>query len=234
MAQEGDNISAQPAFLGDLAGGLLGEGIGFLADKYWKKKEWHRQDTQLERMVADAQRAGLSPLAALGSSAAGQYAQPVPGQGGAGGHAADAVRRAFGNKMERLQLERAQKENDLLDAQIAAMNSETVNRATAARGVSEAQVMAGAAENRDQLDLFLEDPHTFFRIRYPNAAHQIGPEELLTMWYLRRQGEVREINKIKRHIVPDPIKTTPLPATDAPVVGPGMYGKRYGPRAYYP
>src|SRR5262245_30653817 len=48
--------------------------------------ERHRDDTKLQRLVADANRAGIHPLAAMGAASGGGYASPVsPSFGVAGG-----------------------------------------------------------------------------------------------------------------------------------------------------
>lgn len=121
-------MSIWTAVGGQIAGGLIGTGIS----QWNRKKDQERQDNQLQRMVADAKLAGISPLAALGGNTSG-YAAPV-GSTNTGSAIGDGVA-AIGNhsaskQMRAAQAENAGLQNDLLRAQIAAINSDTVREAT--------------------------------------------------------------------------------------------------------
>ena len=112
------------AAIGSLAGGAI--------NHFSQRRAERRQDASLQRLVADAKKAGISPLAALGSSAAGQYGSPV-GSTATGSYVADAlasITPKHDRQLQPLRLENQELQNDLLRAQIAALNSDTVATAT--------------------------------------------------------------------------------------------------------
>ena len=130
------------AAIGSLAGGAI--------NQLNQRRAERRQDTSLQRLVADAKKAGISPLAALGSSAAGQYGSPV-GSTATGSYVADglaSITPKFDRQLQPLRLENQALQNDLIKAQIAALNSDTVATATSRTRIpaarpSEVEFMGG-------------------------------------------------------------------------------------------
>lgn len=66
-------ITAGLNVFGNLLGGLFGR----KSAKKQQAAEWAREDNKLQRLVVDAGKAGISPLAALGSSAASYQAPTI-------------------------------------------------------------------------------------------------------------------------------------------------------------
>lgn len=114
------------AWLGSTAGQTavtLGTGLGkAIAGVRNRNLNIQRQDTQIQRLVADARAAGIHPLAALGSPVASSFGTPI-GSTGAGDAIGDALSSAGLLK----------KQGALLDAQISS------ERAKAAALMAEAQ-----------------------------------------------------------------------------------------------
>lgn len=102
-------------FFGGIAKSIIGRND--------QKKAYEREDNKIQRLVNDAKKAGISPLAALGSQAAGQFAQPIS-TGDAVGDAISSVGKAF-PKNNALETERQQLTNEALKADIRAKNAET-------------------------------------------------------------------------------------------------------------
>lgn len=115
-----------------------------------------REDNKIQRLVADANAAGIHPLAALGSSVAGNFAQPVPYQGtayqdtsdtGAMGNALAAAGSTIGQAVMNMELQRAQINN---------LNASSANQLAEAQAHSRAQAIRNGA------------------VSGSNAAHEIG------------------------------------------------------------
>lgn len=106
--------------------GIGGDLLGGHLDNKWNQKMiskgWERDDARLQRLVVDAQKAGLSPLAALGSPAAGATATPL----GATSSTGRSISRAMDRIQSKLQTENAELQNDLVRAQIANLNADTL------------------------------------------------------------------------------------------------------------
>lgn len=169
--------------------GLLGGLFGSKQEDRRRHEEYARQDTQLQRLVKDAEAAGLSPLAALGSSAAGSFATPV-GSSNTGNWLSDSMSQIGGGISEamakrspeaKLTLKNKALQNDLLQAQIDAINSDTVREARGARA-SEARINENVAKQ--------EVPHAYIRVfdnrtgKYtwlPNPDLAMEPGEMATM-----------------------------------------------------
>lgn len=133
-------------------GGLLGTGISKWVEGKQRDVDQSRQDNQLQRLVADAKKSGISPLAALGSNVAGQYGSPVGAvdYGSAGAALGNAAGAIAGRKQSKaataLATENASLQNDLLRAQIEAIKTDTI-RSARSRSIAatEANVNAPAA-----------------------------------------------------------------------------------------
>lgn len=85
-----------------------------------------REDNRIQRLVADANKAGIHPLAALGSPVVGSFATPAAAFGGApitGSAVGDAIS-AFGNAMP---TEGKGLQTELLKAQIRNVEASTAN-----------------------------------------------------------------------------------------------------------
>lgn len=128
--------------IGSIAGGLLGSSAADnAADQAWDRQKKVLKN-QVQWRVADAVKAGLHPLAALGLNPASGPPMAEIGTdwganlGNAGqdiGRAADALMTPADKTMgqlTRLQLERGQLENDLLRGQIASQRMRLVQQAT--------------------------------------------------------------------------------------------------------
>lgn len=219
--------------------------IGGLAGAWVSKREGdknrERQDNQLQRLVADAEAAGFSPLAALGSSGGASYAAPVTTDTGSHvGNAIAGAGNAFANRhMRKLTLRKAELDNDLVKAQIDAINADTVQRATSRTNAP------GAAKTSEYLDLFVRvrDPRTGQVGWGPNPdlfdAEQVAA---LLAWLAANphleaafEGEGRDLTRGEWDALrtKDAITRTPLPRTDQPRQGRGMLGKPFGPGAWY-
>lgn len=117
------------SFLASPAGAaaqLIGKGLGGVVGA---QRARDRQDTSISRLVADAQRAGIHPLAALGSPVAGAFGTPITGSS-----VGDALESFGRSKLER-------KQAQLLDAQIGAERAK--ERALIAEATSRSRI-AGA------------------------------------------------------------------------------------------
>lgn len=161
----------------------IGGLAGTLLNRKDKKEDRARQDRQLQTMVADAKAAGISPLAALGSNVAGNYGQPVGSSSGQ--MVSDAISGAgkayAGRAQKKLQLENMALQNDLVRAEIEALNSETVARAT-----SRSRVGSEASGNEAiQTHLYVYDPRKGKYGWRLNPALAMDPNEALAtqMWY---------------------------------------------------
>lgn len=125
-----------PALLGavgTIGSTLIGNSMQQSEDRRAEAAGFQRDDTKIQRLAADARAAGISPLAALGSPAAGSMAMPVVGQSGS--RVAEGGARAFSQLAadlaaiktdEDLAFQRAQTEN--LRASTAAMLAEARSR----------------------------------------------------------------------------------------------------------
>lgn len=83
---------------------------------------------RVQWLVEDAKKAGINPLAALGSPVAGSFASPVPsGQSRSGSTIADGFG-ALGRGIDRMMREKTHLENDLLRAQIGNVNADTAGK----------------------------------------------------------------------------------------------------------
>lgn len=120
--------------LANLAGGI----INAVQNRRFMNESYQREDTQLQRMVADAKVAGISPVAALGAS--GAYSQTANYQPETSGDLIGAgLADAYG--------ERAELENELLRAQISRENAEAAGLVTEARSRTlESRARAAEAE----------------------------------------------------------------------------------------
>lgn len=130
------------------AGGIAGNIIGNNAAKKAADKAWERQKTALQNQiqwkVADAQKAGIHPLAALGvNPASGPAPAMIDGSLGptlanAGQDLGNSIERMMSpeaktaSAMARLQLERGTLENDLLRSQITSQRLRNVREAAPA------------------------------------------------------------------------------------------------------
>lgn len=100
-------LAGLTAFLGSKAGAAavgIGKALGGVVQA---KRARDRQDSSIQRLVADARAAGIHPLAALGSPIAGSFGTPMTGS--AVGDAVDGWRASSLDS----------KQGKLLDAQIA-------------------------------------------------------------------------------------------------------------------
>ena len=52
-------------FIGKGGGGLIGGAISAIQNRRFMNESYKREDTQLQRMVADANAAGISPVASF-------------------------------------------------------------------------------------------------------------------------------------------------------------------------
>ena len=124
----------------------------FQYQQWAQQQEWNRQDTQLRRMVKDAQAAGISPLAALGQ---GNYAQPTQSASGQAvdpfSAAAQSLGRGISSIQTKQQVENNALQNDLLRAQIeqakAATRSDTLSQM---ESVARSHTVANAANHQRQ------------------------------------------------------------------------------------
>lgn len=111
---------------GSLLGGLLGSN----SDKKLAAQNREYQENQLQYMVRDAKKAGISPLAALGQA---DYARPLQSQGNPLGQGIANAGAALGKGISSIQtaqqIERGDLENDLLRAQIKQANAIASHRA---------------------------------------------------------------------------------------------------------
>lgn len=154
---DGVNMSIWSAL--GVAGDLVGGYISDKKEKQRRQEDWDRQDTQLQRLVEDARAAGFSPLAALGSNAAGQFGTPV---GSTGSYMGDAVASAgktlAGRRMEQAQITHMEKQNELLDSQIRNIDADTM----AAISRTAIPTQAAVSEKNALLDLYVRarDPRT--------------------------------------------------------------------------
>lgn len=126
-------IAAALPVVGKLAGGVLGSILGKSAAKKQYNQQVSFAQNAIQWKAADAIKAGLHPLAALGANtvsyspqAVGDMMGPMSDMGQDVGRAiqatANGTERATG-KVAMLQLERAGLENDLLRTQIASENA---------------------------------------------------------------------------------------------------------------
>ncbi len=118
------------SFLGPILGaGLVGGGKGkaalsALGGVLTNRAGERRQDSSIERIVASAGRAGVHPLAALGSSAAGLYGSPIGAS-----HSGDAVGdRYSADKALSAQIELMRAQMDTEKAKQAALIAEATSR----------------------------------------------------------------------------------------------------------
>jgi len=127
-------------WLGSLIGGLLAA----RSASRQATIERRRQDTSISRIVADARTAGVNPLAALGSTAAGSFSTPVLPTATAGDAIADAFGQYGAERSERRQqdvqsqqMEMAREAHEaqlgLLRAQRSALEMETAMGAARVR-----------------------------------------------------------------------------------------------------
>ena len=109
--------------------------------KRTQREQWQREDNALQRRVADARAAGISPLAAIGASGAGStLGTPIAGRGGSapsgsygagsniGEGVSSAIRALNPERREqiRLDMENQRLNNDLVQAQIDNINADTL------------------------------------------------------------------------------------------------------------
>lgn len=110
---------------GPIVGSLMKVGGSLLSD--WLNKK--NSDSSIQRRVADAKKAGINPLTALGANV---YNPPAVQVGGALGDMGQDISRAatankaggasaIAEKMAQQQLEHGQLQNDILRAQLATM-----------------------------------------------------------------------------------------------------------------
>lgn len=186
-------------------GSLAGAGVNWINQRRAEK----RQDRSLQRLVADAKAAGISPLAALGSSAAGQYGAPV-GSTGSGSHIADAIGAMVPKRTQQLQNEQLQKQNDLIDAQIRALDAETVAVARSRSIIpSQATINATHAAQKngdnvavpgmgtlpvDPVEPAPELPTRFQAVtpggnRISVPGESFSPDELVTAWIVEKLAD---------------------------------------------
>lgn len=107
-------LAGLTSFLGSQAGATaiaLGQGLGG-AIKGIRNR--NRQDTQIQRIAADARAAGIHPLAALGSPVSSSYGTPVTGDS-----VGDAVSSLGSSRSRRLQ-------DDLVRAQISSEKAKEI------------------------------------------------------------------------------------------------------------
>lgn len=107
-------LAGLTSFLGSQAGATaiaLGQGLGG-AIKGVRNR--NRQDSQIQRIVADARKAGIHPLAALGSPVSSSYGTPVTGDS-----VGDAVSSLGSSRSRRLQ-------DKLLEAQISSERAKEI------------------------------------------------------------------------------------------------------------
>lgn len=158
---------------------ILGGAANTVLGQFNRKEDQRRQDSSLQRMVADAKLAGISPLAALGGSGASSYASPV-GSSVSGSTIGDGLASMGARaKPNALQTENATLQNDLLRAQIDAINSDTIREAT-----SRSTIAANSAARQDEIGSLVElvrDPRTGETgyMWNPDYAMELG--ELATM-----------------------------------------------------
>lgn len=123
-------------FMGRGGGTLIGSVLSMIQNRRFMNESYEREDTQLQRMVADAAAAGISPVAALGAS--GAYSQTANYQPQTtGSEIGEALSDVFG--------ERSELENELLRAQIDSTRAESAAMLVEARSRTiGAQIQAGA------------------------------------------------------------------------------------------
>lgn len=134
-------------FLGNGGGNLIGSVIGAIQNRRFMNESYEREDTQLQRMVADAQAAGISPVAALGAS--GAYSQTS-------NYSPETSGDKIGAAVDQMFNERADLENRLLEAQISATNAEAADFLSTARSRTVAAEAAAAATTVHPNALFVE------------------------------------------------------------------------------
>lgn len=121
-------------------GSLLSAGASLLGGMFQRKAQakanaraeanmreaWRRDDSFIQRRVADAKKAGLHPLAALGAQGSSSYVTPIPESMGSsisdagvaiGQFADKASNRGFQAKLNAATLRKINAETDLLTAQ---------------------------------------------------------------------------------------------------------------------
>lgn len=163
-----------------LVGGLVGDRLNRNENRRTRAEDHARQDTSIQRLVKDAQAANISPLAALGSSAAGSNATPV-GSSNTGNYIGDAISsagQAFSNRgAKKLQLENASLQNELLQAQIDSINSQTVATAT-----SRTRIPTEAQHNSRVMQEFISvDRGDGTRTKVRNPALAMDASELAVL-----------------------------------------------------
>lgn len=103
--------------MGAVGTALLGPAVSGLFGAFGRHQDNNRQDSEIQRRVADGRRAGLSPLASIGASTAGTIPSSV-------GTTGQALGDAIGGYLDREHVEEKRKlENDLLRAQIKQSNA---------------------------------------------------------------------------------------------------------------
>lgn len=114
--------------------------------QYMQEREWGRQDTEIQRRVADAQAAGIHPLFALGANvgsgggAMTLMEEPPPDYGAAVKGAIEGVRG----------MDERTRAKEYSDAQIAVMKSEAARNDAAAKDYNQS-ALARAAQLSNQL-----------------------------------------------------------------------------------
>lgn len=126
-------------FLGGGGGSLIGAGMSMIQNRRFMNESYEREDNQMQRMVADAQAAGISPLAALGASGAYSGTATNVRPETSGDLVGDALTQ-FGEESTGLQ-------NDLTSAQIRRTDAETADIISQARSRTIASTVNSAARN---------------------------------------------------------------------------------------
>ena len=111
----------------------IGTGAQMYMQKKAQKKAEARDDSSIQRRVADAKKAGIHPLYALGgSTGSGPSATAgVPDLGRMGQNIGSAIQKHMDpvtKTIQTLQLEKAGLENDMLRAQITRLTNETATQ----------------------------------------------------------------------------------------------------------
>ena len=164
----------------DLAGGLFAAGSArreSRANRRQAQQQFDQQmDASVQRRVADAKKAGIHPLFALGASVG---ASPTLSVGGPSG-AADIVARSAAGAGRKI-----------LDAQIAALEAETSkSNAEAYLAASQAKrtetEMASTGRDNDPLQEMVVAPlrrATIWNKQYTGPEKPPGPPHLYKRWY---------------------------------------------------
>lgn len=194
-------LAGLTSFLGTGAGQTaiaLGQGLGS-AIKGIRNR--NRQDSQIQRIVADARAAGIHPLAALGSPVSSSYGTPI-----AGDSIGDAIGALGGGSLRA-------KQEKLLDAQIRSERAK--EEALIAEATSRTRIAGARNTTRGgPIPLYVEYIDRDGNIHY-------GPNpDLPDIEQFPAPGLIQ--------VVVDPLVGDKTPAqTNVPVVGPGAPVVRY-------